>query len=343
MPRRKVKCESGVMKSDFSIHNSDFSLPYAVGIDLGGTNIKFGVVSSSGRIVRRAKIPTLAAHGPKKALRRIIATIRRFGRDHDIAQVGIGVAGLIDHKRGIIRLPPNLPGWDGTPVKETIEKATGIPATVGNDVNACALGEFLFGAGRGKRDVFCLTLGTGIGGGIIANGRLVIGANQSAGEVGHTTIFPDGQMCKCGSRGCLECYAGAEYIVQRAIALLRTLGPRLKSRSLIRKYTRNRLETLTTRTIARAARAGDPLALDVIRETGYYVGLGIANVIHLLDPEVIIIGGGVSGFGKPLLAAIQTTVDERIARFEGWKLEIRLSELGDDAGVLGASQLRRFV
>ena len=301
------------------------------------------MVSSSGRIVRRAKIPTLAAHGPKKALRRIIATIRRFGRDHDIAQVGIGVAGLIDHKRGIIRLPPNLPGWDGTPVKDIIEKAIGVSTSVGNDVNACVLGEYLFGAGKGRRDVFCLTLGTGIGGGIIANGRLVIGANQSAGEVGHTTIFPDGQMCKCGSRGCLECYAGAEYIVQRAIALLRTLGPRLKSRSLIRKYTRNRLETLTTRTIARAARAGDPLALDVIRETGYYVGLGIANVIHLLDPEVIIIGGGVSGFGKPLLAAIQTTVDERIARFEGWKLEIRLSELGDDAGVLGASQFRRYI
>jgi glucokinase len=331
------------MKSDFSIHNSDFSLPYAVGIDLGGTNIKFGVVNSSGRIVRRAKIPTLAANGPKKALRRIIATIRKFARDYDVTQVGIGVAGLIDHKRGVIRLPPNLPGWDGTPVKETIEKATGIPTSVGNDVNACVLGEFLFGAGRGKRDVFCLTLGTGIGGGIIANGRLVIGANQSAGEVGHTTIFPDGQMCKCGSRGCLECYAGAEYIVQRAIALLRTLGPKLKSRSLIRKYTRNRLETLTTRIIARAASHGDPLALDVIRETGYHVGLGIANVIHLLDPEVIIIGGGVSGFGKPLLAAIHTTVDERIARFEGWKLEIRLSELGDDAGVLGASQLRRYV
>jgi len=150
-------------------------------------------------------------------------------------------------------------------------------------------------------------------------------------------------MCKCGSRGCLECYAGAEYIVQRALALLRTLGTKLKSRSLIRRYTRNRPEALTTKVISRAAQHGDPLALDVIRETGYYVGLGIANVIHLLDPEVVVIGGGISGFGKPLLAAIQATVDERTPRFEDWKLEIRLSELGDDAGVLGASQFRRYI
>jgi glucokinase len=316
---------------------------YAVGIDLGGTNIKFGVVSSAGKIVRRARIPTLAARGPKKALRRVIATIRRFARDYEISQVGMGVAGLIDHKRGIIRLPPNLPGWDGTAVKDIIEKAIGVSTSVGNDVNACVLGEYLFGAGRGRRDVFCLTLGTGIGGGIIANGRLIIGANHAAGEIGHTTIFPDGQMCKCGSRGCLECYAGAEYIVQRALALLRTLGPKLKSRSLIRRYTRNRPEALTTKVISRAARHGDPLALDVIRETGYYVGLGIANVIHLLDPEVVVIGGGVSGFGRPLLTAIQATVDERTPRFADWKLEIRLSELGDDAGVLGASQFRRYI
>jgi len=316
---------------------------YAIGIDLGGTNVKFGVVSPAGRIIRRARIPTLAAAGPKKTLRRVAAVIRNLARHDDIAQVGIGAAGLVDHKHGIIRLPPNLPGWDGAPVRETIERAVGIPTYVGNDVNACVLGEYLFGAGRGRRDVFCLTLGTGIGGGIVANGRLVLGANHAAGEIGHTTIFPDGQMCKCGSRGCLECYAGAEYIVQRAAALLRTLGPKVKSRSLIRKYTRNRPETLTTKIITRAAQRGDPLALDVIRETGYYVGLGIANAIHLLDPEVVVVGGGVSGFGKPLLTAIQATVDERIARFAGWKLEIRLTELGEDAGVLGASQFRKYI
>jgi glucokinase len=316
---------------------------YAIGIDLGGTNIKFGVVSPAGRIVRRARIPTLAAAGPRKALRRVVAVIRNLARHHDIGQVGIGAAGLVDHRHGIIRLPPNLPGWDGTPVREIIEKATGIPTHAGNDVNACVLGEYLFGAGRGRRDIFCLTLGTGIGGGIVANGRLVIGANHAAGEIGHTTIFPDGQMCKCGSRGCLECYASAEYIVQRAVALLRTLGSKVKSRSLIRKYTRNRPETLTTKIIARAAQRGDPLAIDVVRETGYYVGLGIANVIHLLDPEVVVVGGGVSGFGKPLLTAIQATVDERIARFAGWKLEIRLTELGEDAGVLGASQFRKYI
>lgn len=314
--------------------------PLSVGIDLGGTNIKFGVTTGDGRIVKRVRIPTLSEKGPKSALRRTISLIRKLSHQHEIASIGIGVAGLIDHTRGIIRGSPNLPGWENTQVKDTLEKALGIPTSVANDVNAFTLGEFLFGAGQKRRDIFCLTLGTGVGGGIIANGRLVLGANHAAGEIGHTIIFPDGQMCRCGSRGCLECYVGAEYIVQRTAARLRAQGPKLKSRSLIRKYSRNRPDTLTPKIIARAATHGDALALEVVKETGYYVGLGIVNVLHLLDPELIIIGGGISGFGKPLLTAVQETVDERIVRFPGWKLEIVLSKLGHDAGVLGASQLR---
>jgi len=316
---------------------------YTIGIDLGGTNVKFGLVSREGRIVRRARIPTNAQTGPKRALRRIALMIRHLAKDCEVSAIGIGAAGLIEHKQGVIRIPPNLPGWDQTPVKEVIEKATGIPAYVGNDVNACVLGEFLFGAGIGKQNIFCITLGTGVGGGIITNGRLVIGANHSAGEVGHTVIFPDGQMCRCGNRGCLECYVGAEYIVQRTIARVRTAGPKQKARSLIRRYSGNRLETITPKLISRAAAKGDSLALDIVDEVGYYVGLGIINVVHLLDPELIVIGGGMTGFGKPLMDAVRRTVDERLMKFPERRLEIVFSKLGDDAGVLGASQLANYL
>jgi glucokinase len=316
---------------------------YTVGVDLGGTNVKLGLVNREGRIVKRARIPTNAQAGPKRALRRIALVVRHLAREVEVSAIGIGAAGLIDHKQGVIRIPPNLPGWDQTPVKETIEKATGITTYVGNDVNAWALGELLFGAGIGKQNIFCMTLGTGVGGGVIANGRLVIGANHCAGEVGHTVIFPDGQMCRCGNRGCLECYVGAEYIVQRTIARVRTTGPKQKARSLIRRYAGNRLDTITPKLISRAAARGDSLALDIVDEVGYYTGLGIINVAHLLDPELIIIGGGLTGFGKPLMDAIRRTVDQRLMKFPERRLEVVFSKLGDDAGVLGSSQLASYL
>ena len=313
--------------------------PFSIGIDLGGTNIKFGLVAADGKIIKRARIPTQAQAGPKRTLRRMINVIRHLVKDYEVRAIGVGAAGLIDHEQGVIRVPPNLPGWDGAPVKETIEKALEIPCFVSNDVNCCALGELLFGAGIGKRDLFCLTLGTGVGGGIISDGKLVIGANGVAGEVGHIVIFPDGQICRCGSRGCLECYVGAEYIVQRTAAKLRMQGPKLKSRSLIRKYTGNKPELITPKLISRAAQHGDKLALEVIEEIGYYVGLAVSNVVQLLDSELVVIGGGISGFGKPLLDSIRHTVEERLIKFPDRRLAIVLSELGDDAGVLGASQL----
>jgi glucokinase len=317
--------------------------PFSIGIDLGGSNIKLGLVSMAGKIVARARMPTRPEAGPKRTVRRIVRAVRHLTSSCQPVAIGVGVAGLIEHHLGIIRIPPNLPGWDGTPLKEMMEKATGITTCVGNDVNAVALGELLFGAGQGRQDVFCMTLGTGVGGGIISNGRLVLGANHAAGEVGHTVIFPDGQMCRCGNRGCLECYVGAEYIVQRTVARLHTQGSKVKSRSLIRKYAANKPDAITPKVISRAAARGDPLALDIIEEVGYYIGLGIINVVHLLDPELVVIGGGMSGFGKPLLTAINRTVDERLMKFPGRKLEICLTRLGDDAGVLGASQLDKFI
>jgi len=329
----------------------------AIGVDIGGTNIKVGVVDSRGRIVARRWLKTLADQGPHQALERLALAIQSLRAGRKVAAIGVGIAGLVDHKNGIVRLPPNLPGWHGTPVKKTLEGLTGLKVFCANDVNAVTLGEWLYGAGRGCTHLFCLTLGTGVGGGIIANGQPLLGANHAAAELGHTTIFGDGPLCRCGGQGCLECYVGADSIVERAKRKLRAQMKRLTShRNQIALFNDlqsekpsrlfdmvGSLTRLTTKEIGSAARAGDPLALQVVEETGFYLGLGIANLVALLDPERVVLGGGVSRMGLPLLQAVRKTVLSRVPIFSGRKLDIVLSELGSDAGVIGASRLRQWL
>lgn len=324
------------------------------GIDIGGTNIKIGLVDRSGRVVARRRLATRAALGPKQALERIAAAVAALRRGRRIGSIGVGIAGLVDHKRGIVRTPPNLPGWHGTPVKNDLEELTGLRVSCANDVNAVALGEWLHGAGRGCQDLFCLTLGTGVGGGVVAGGRLLLGANHAAGELGHTVIFGDGPTCRCGARGCLERYVGAEYVVQRARRRVRAQLSRLTSHrnqtvlfggsrpetpSVLTALSGHDLARLSAKDIGRAARAGDRIALDVVKETGHYLGLGLANVVALFDPARIVIGGGVSRLGGPLLEAVRRTVLSRIPVFEERQLAFVFAELGDDAGVVGASRL----
>ncbi|MBM3315207.1 ROK family protein, partial [candidate division WOR-3 bacterium] len=227
--------------------------------------------------------------------------------------------------------------------------------SVGNDVNAVTLGEWRFGAGKGRRNLFCLTLGTGVGGGIIAGNRLLLGANHAAGELGHTVICANGATCACGARGCLEAYVGARAIAERARRRLhqqlkRLAGIRNQLRmfpghaeepSRIHALVKDRLAAVTPREIGMAARAGDKLALELLEETGYFLSLGIANVVALLDPELVVIGGGVSRIGRPLLRAVRRQVLARIPVFSGRRLEIVLSKLGPDAGVIGSAGLSR--
>lgn len=327
---------------------------YDIGVDIGGTNIKLGLVDARGRIIARRRLLTHARRGPQQALDRIAAAVRGLSRGHKVTSVGVGVAGLVDHTHGIIRLPPNLPGWHGTAVKAAIERATGIQVHCANDVNVFTVGEWLFGKGRGHCHVLCLTLGTGVGGGIISHGRLLLGANDAAAEIGHMTIFGDGPVCRCGGRGCLERYVGAGYIVERMRAKLRAQKRRVKwhrrqmpmfdgikveQPSLLFDMLGRTLAGLTPRHIALAAARNDELALREIEETGFYLGLGISAAVALLDPELVIIGGGVAGFGRTLLRAARRTVFNRTPVFTGRRLELVLSDLGADAGILGASRL----
>jgi glucokinase len=323
------------------------------GIDIGGTNIKLGLVDGRGKVVARRNLATRARRGPHQALERIASVIETMRRKREVGSIGVGIAGLVDHVHGVVRVPPNLPGWHGTPVKASLETMTGVPVRCANDANAATLGEWLYGAGKGCRNLFCLTLGTGVGGGAVVEGRLLLGANHAAGELGHSVIFGNGLECRCGGRGCVERYLGADYLVHRARQRVKAQIRRITSHrnqiamfggkgeepSLLTEFVGRRSSGLTPREIGRAARAGDKLALGVVEETGEYLGLGLVNVVTLLDPERIVIGGGVSGLGRPLIKAVRKTVESRIQLFSGRRLEIVSARLGSDAGIVGASRL----
>ncbi|MEO0109357.1 MAG: ROK family protein [candidate division WOR-3 bacterium] len=291
-----------------------------IGIDIGGTNTKIGLVAK-GKIEKKRVIPT--EKEPKSAILSLVSAIREIASQEEIATVGIGCAGLIDHKKGIVRTPPNLPKWHNFPLKRELEKRLKIPVFVGNDVNACALGEYYYGLGKGKRNIFVLTIGTGVGGGIISDGELILGENFAAGEFGHTLIFPEGKRCQCGNRGCLEAYIGEKGIRQMAKILFG--------------------KEFSPEEISFWAKRKDKRAIEIIEKVGYYLGLALVNVIHLFDPEIIIIGGGISGFGRTLLEATRKTIKTRIMKLPKRKLAIKISQLGSSAGILGATRFSEIL
>ncbi len=283
-----------------------------IGVDIGGTNIKIGLVKDK-KVREKKVIPT--EKEPELAILRLCQAIEEMRGGEG---VGVGCCGLIDHKEGVVRRPPNLPKWHNLPLKKILEERLGLPVVLGNDANSYALGEFYYGWGRGKRDIFVLTIGTGVGGGIIADGRLVLGGNFAAGEFGHTIIIPEGKRCPCGNRGCLERYIGQENIRMMAKRFLK--------------------ESLDPKEVGERARSGEEKALMVVERLGYYLGLGLVNIAHLLDPELIVIGGGISKMGRVLLNATRRVVKKRLMRLEKRRLEIKISKLGPDAGILGATK-----
>lgn len=328
---------------------------YGVGVDIGGTYIKLGLVDARGRVVARRRLPTRARSGPLPALKRVARAVSELRAVRQAGSLGVGVAGLVDHTNGVVRVPPNLPGWHGVAVKKVLEELTGLPVACGNDANAVCLGEWLFGAGKRCENVLCLTLGTGVGAGAIVQGKLLLGANHAAAELGHTVIYGNGPECRCGGKGCLERYAGAKYVVHRARQRLRAQLKRVSHRnqisfidgmeqpSLMFDLCEGQLNRLTPEIIGSAARRKDKLAMEVVKETGFYIGLGLVNAVALLDPERIVIGGGLSGLGAPLLRAVKRTVFSRGQIFSDRKLEIVFAKLGNDAGIIGASRLARYV
>lgn len=314
-----------------------------IGVDLGGTNIKAGVVDASlagqaGGVLAKDSTETQADSGPRVVIQRvcqIVDAVRQKGSLswEEIGGIGVGSPGTLDHKKGIIFYPPNLPGWHNVPLRDEVARSLPVGVIVENDANAAAWGEYWAGAGREVHSMVMLTLGTGIGGGIILEGKLVRGAHDSAAELGHTIIVRDGVECGCGSRGCLEAYASATAVVRRFKEAV-SAG---RATSLCEDVKEEK--EITSKMIYEAAVAGDELAREVMEETGRYLGTGIVSIMNTVNPERVVLSGGMIHAGDMIMRPLKETVKELAFPIPAEKTEIVFAALGEDAGFIGAAGL----
>lgn len=312
---------------------------YYLGVDLGGTHLRAALVDSTdGRSLVTQQVATQARQGHEAVIERMAALIEQVIRSSAVSReqiggIGIGVPGKLDLEKGLTLFLPNLAGnWPNVPLRQKIEERLHLPTWLINDARAMTFGEWRFGAGREVESIACFTLGTGIGGGLVVNGKLVLNLGGTAGELGHQTIDPNGPLCGCGNRGCLETYASGPAIAAMGIkAVVQGLTTR------IAELAENDLNRITPELIYRAACDGDPLAQEIYRQVGEYLGVAAANVIVAVGPQRIVIGGGVAQAGDLLLEPIRRTVQARarIASLEG--VEIVLAKLGTQAGLVGAA------
>ncbi len=312
-----------------------------LGVDLGGTKLIAAVISSEGEIVAREYRSTRAEEGPEGVVERIFDAINRVVslarvETSALGGVGIAAAGALDMERGVITASPNLPGWKNIPLRDIMEKRLGIRTFLLNDANAAALGEHRFGVGRGVDDLVYITVSTGIGGGLIIGGKIYSGICGSAGEIGHMTIDVNGPRCRCGNIGCLETLASGTALAMEA---RERIAHGAKTSML--ELAGGEPGDITAKTVSEAARGGDPVALELVSRAGSYLGVGMVNLINIFNPEMIIVGGGMSRMGDMLLDPAREVVRERAFRLPADAVRIVISELGDDAGVLGAAAFVR--
>lgn len=300
-----------------------------IGVDLGGTNLRTALLSSEGDILDKRKEATYASEGWKKVVQRLIQNIARqqeiaIQKGLSVAAVGVGAPGVIQVDKGIVVKSPNFPDWNNLPLKDELEKVFSLPVTIENDANAAALGEQWRGAGRGIGSMILLTLGTGVGGGIVLNKQIWHGADGMAGEVGHMTIIPDGRPCGCGNTGCLEMYASARGIVQSYRDAGGVSGTGIQSE-------------ITSAQVYQAASEGNACALKVMQDMGRLLGIGIANLINIFNPEMVVIGGGVKDGWPLFIDSTRAEIRKRAFEVPAARTEIVPSKLGDDAGMVGAA------
>ena len=319
---------------------------YTIGIDLGGTNIKAGVLDEQGELVYRCSNETQADRGFEHAFSRLVLTVDQCIAEskltkRDILAIGYGTPGPMSHKKGIIYASPNLPGWVNIPMRAKFSEAVGLPVTLENDANVAAYGEFIAGAGKGTQDMVMLTLGTGIGGGVVLNGRMQRGAFDNAGEIGHVIAVPNGRACPCGQLGCLERYGSANSVAERLAEALQAGNlPAAEAESVLKDRVAAG-ESITSADVAKAAREGDALASRIWDETCMHIGIACVNVQHMLNPELIVIGGGLIRAGAQLLDPIRTHFEKQSWRIAKDQPQIEFATRGDDAGVIGAAALAR--
>ncbi|ASY18679.1 glucokinase [Candidatus Planktophila versatilis] len=312
---------------------------YTVGIDIGGTKVLGGVVDETGAIISRARRDTPAEGGV--ALTQAIADVAlELMKDSEIESVGVSVAGFISADRKTILATPNIKDWNGVNLDYELTSRIGLPVVIENDANSAAWGEFKFGAGRGKENILMLTVGTGVGGGIVVNSNLHRGSFGIAAEIGHLRIVPNGLLCGCGAYGCFEQYGSGTALLRHAREAIQAHPDRANN---ILNRGDGSIEGVKGSAITEAARDGDELALSIFEITGDYIGAGIASLAVILDPETVVIGGGVIDAGDILLNPIRTGM-EKYMPFAGKHPhpQIVAAQLGNEAGLVGVADLARI-
>ena len=313
---------------------------YYIGIDLGGTLAKVGIVNERGRVLAKTSLRTLA-YRKKDLINEIIVSIiklvssRRIKRN-EIGGIGVGLPGLIDSKRGIVRYLVNISGWKNVHFKKIFEQKLNIKTYIDNDVNVMTLGELYHGAGRGVKNMVCITLGTGVGGGIVINGKLYRGKDLVAGEIGHIPINEDGPKCNCGGTACIESYAGNRYLMNKLKNDLK------KNPSVLKKLYRVKHMSPPLALVDKAARMGDKFSIRFWEEVGLKLGTMLTGVVNLLNPEKIVIGGGVANAVRFIMVPIKKTINKRAMKIQRKRVKIVRAGLGKDAGMIGAAVLAKF-
>ncbi|MBN2311351.1 MAG: ROK family glucokinase, partial [Candidatus Hydrogenedentes bacterium] len=308
-----------------------------IGVDLGGTNVKAAVCSRDGKLIAKDSRPTDAENGRDAVLSRIEESIDAalaeagFTRS-DMLAVGMGVPGPMNWQTGVLFSPPNLPGWKDVPVADLMHERLGVPVFVDNDANVAAFGEFWGGAGRGVQSMVLLTLGTGVGGGIVVFGRLLRGIDGTAAEIGHLCVKRNGRQCNCGAKGCLEAYASVTGMLRTAVK-----GIEDGHETLLTTLCGGDLSKLTGKMISDAVAQGDGFAEWVMEQTGVWLGTGIGSLINLLNPEKVVLTGGMIAAGEVLFRPIRETALAQSFDVPGRRAEIVAAGLGADSGVIGAA------
>lgn len=308
-----------------------------IGVDLGGTNIKSAAVSRDGRVLGKDSRPTEAELGLEGVLKNIDASVRSLLEKagitfQDVIAAGVGAPGPMNWQTGVVFSPPNLPGWKDVPLADLLSQRWHVPCFVDNDANVACYGEFWLGAGREVDSMVLLTLGTGVGGGIVVMGQLLRGPDGTAGEIGHLCVSRGGRQCNCGAKGCLETYASVTGMVRTALE-----GIQQGKNTVLKEMCGGDYSGLTGKMISDAAAAGDEFALWVVQETGKWLGTAIGSLINLLNPEKVVLAGGMIAAGDLLFAPIRETARRQSFEVPGKRAMIVPAALDPDSGVIGAA------
>lgn len=297
---------------------------FIIAIDLGGTNLKIALLDLKYKIRHKSILGTKAFSNKDGLISAVVSSVSSIIQSNNLSKtnilaVALGLPGPIDADKGLVHFFPNIPGWKEVKLKEILEKKIGLPVSIDNDANLMALAEYKIGAAKGFSNAVCITLGTGVGGGIVIGGRLYHGSSFAAGEIGHIPVNVNGPRCNCGGSACLEAYVGNNAIARYARSVLG------------RPVSLEELSSL--------AKNGNKKAIAVWKSTGTYLGVALAGVINLLNPDIVVIGGGVSAAGDVLFRQIRRTVDVRAMSVQARKVKICRARLGSDAGLIGAALL----